>query len=69
MDDLPLWKAAEEREKAVRDLEEARARMYAAQKKFSLAHDAYLASIERHRNGQPDYTQATVNNGDSTGAQ
>lgn len=50
MADMPLWKAAEEREKTVRELDEARARMYAAQKKFSLAHDAYLAAIERHRN-------------------
>ena len=53
MSDPPLWKAEEDRRIAQRELEEARAKMYAAQKKYSLAHDAYLAAMEAHRNAKP----------------
>ena len=53
---IPLWKAEEDRQVAQRELEEARARMYAAQKKYSLAHDALLAAMEAQRTVQPAYS-------------
>lgn len=56
MNGIPLWKAEENRRIAQQELEEARAKMYAAQKNYGVAHDAYLAAMEAHRSAQPAYS-------------